>query len=129
MHFPGPWTEDGRTPCGEQFMRRSHGVWVTAVNSAAMPELVTCEACYATEDVKHRQDYQYGRHTGPLPELWDMPVPGTVPAGVMPGRYTPAGLRNAGKEDLRMLLYPSGDDRLFKRDRLNHYVGENVERE
>lgn len=110
VHLPGRWHPDGRTPCGARFLKLEKGHWVTAVPTAIMPQLVTCEACYATEDVKHPQDYEYGRHTGPLPDLWDLPVIAATPAGVLPDRLTPAGLWNSGRTDLSQVLY--GDDGL-----------------
>jgi hypothetical protein len=65
VHFPGPaWQEGALTPCGEPYIKRDMcGQLVTAVPTAIDPRLVNCEACYAKEDIKHRQDYEYGQHS------------------------------------------------------------------
>lgn len=68
VHFPGPWREGGTTPCGLPFMTRNmKGELVTAVNTAGDWRLVDCEICFAKEDIKHRQDFDYGAHSAPHP--------------------------------------------------------------
>lgn len=64
VHFPGLFVPGGLTPCGLPFAERGwDGELRTVVASAINPALVNCEACYATEDIKHRQDYAHGQHS------------------------------------------------------------------
>lgn len=77
VHFPGPFTPGGLTPCGIPFMTRDvGGQLVTAVPSAIDPHLVNCEACYAVEDMRHRQDHTYGRHSA-VTDIWAATQPTT----------------------------------------------------